>query len=50
MYIQIDVKDNSNPEGALRNFAKFIIRHLCQSPIFDKVASLRPGTLLKNRL
>ena len=34
----------------LRNFAKFIGKHLCQSLIFNKVAGLRPATLLKGRL
>ena len=38
----------------LRNFAKFTGKRLCQSLFFNKVASLRPAsllaTLLKNRL
>ena len=34
----------------LRNFAKFTGKHLCQSLFFDKVADLRPATLLKKRL
>ena len=37
-------------KGVLRNFAKFTGKHLCQSLFFDKVAGLRPATLLKNRL
>ena len=42
---------NSRPEvfckkGVLRNFAK----HLCQSLFCNKVAGLRPATLLKKRL
>ena len=46
---------NSRPEmfckkGVLRNFAKFIGKHLCQSLFFNKVADFRPATLLKNRL
>ena len=36
--------------GVLRNFAKFIGKHLCQSHLFNKVAGLRPATLLKKRL
>ena len=34
----------------VRNFAKFTGKHLCQSPIFNKVAGLRPPTLLKKIL
>ena len=34
-------------EGVLRNFAKFTGKHLCHSPYFNKVAGLRPVTLLK---
>ena len=33
-----------------RNFAKFKGKHLCQSRFFNKVAGLRPATLLKKRL
>ena len=36
--------------GVLRNFAKFTGKHLCQSLFFNKVAALRPATLLKKRL
>ena len=36
-------------KGVLRNFAKFIGKHLCQSLFFNKVAGLRPATLLKKR-
>ena len=36
--------------GVLRNFAKVTEKHLCQSLFFNKVASLRPTTLLKKRL
>ena len=28
-------------KGVLRNFAKFTVKHLCQSLLFDKVAGLR---------
>ena len=31
----------------LRNFPKFTWKHLCQSLLFNKVAGLRPATLLK---
>ena len=34
-------------KGVLRNFAKFTGKHQCQSLFFNKVASLRPATLLK---
>ena len=37
-------------KGVLINFAKFIGRHLCQSLFFNKIAGLRPATLLKKRL
>ena len=37
-------------KGALRNFAKFTGKQLCQSLFFNKVAGLRPATLLKKRL
>ena len=37
-------------KGVLRNFAKLIGKHLCQSLFFNKVAGLRPATLLKKRL
>ena len=46
---------SSRPEvfckkGVLRNFAKFIVKHLCHSLFFDKVAGRRPATLWKKRL
>ena len=34
----------------LRNVAKFTVKHLCQILFFNKVAGLRPATLLKKRL
>ena len=37
-------------KGALKNFAKFTGKDLCRNLFFDKVASLRPATLLKMRL
>ena len=33
-----------------RNFTKFTGKHLCQIVFFNKVASLRPATLLKKKL
>ena len=36
-------------KGVLRNFAKFTGKHLWQSLFFNKVAGLRPATLLKKR-
>ena len=39
----------SMKKGVPRNFPKFIGKHLCQSLFFNKVASLRPATLLKKR-
>ena len=36
--------------SVLRNFAKFIGKHLCQSLFFNDVAGLRPATLLKKKL
>ena len=37
-------------KGVLRNFAKFTGKHLCQKLFFNKVAGLRPSTLLKKGL
>ena len=37
-------------KGVLKNFTKFIGKHLCQSLFFNKVAGVRPATLLKKRL
>ena len=34
-------------KGALKNFAKFTGKHLCQSPLFNNVPGLRPAILLK---
>ena len=34
-------------KGAVKNFIKFAEKHLFQSLFFNKVASLRPSTLLK---
>ena len=34
----------------LQNFSKLTGKRLCQSLFFNKVAGLRPGILLKNRL
>ena len=37
-------------KGILKNFAKFTGKDLCQSLFSNKVASLRPATLLKKRI
>ena len=37
-------------KGFLWNFAKFTRKHLCQSLFINKIAGLRPATLLKKRL
>ena len=37
-------------KGALKNFAKFTGKHLCQSLFFNNIVGLRPATLLKKRL
>ena len=37
-------------KNVLKNFAKFTIKHLCQSLLLNKVAGLMPVTLLKKRL
>ena len=34
-------------KGVPRKFAKFTGKHLCQSLFFNKVAGIRPATLLK---
>ena len=40
----------SMKKGVLRNFTKFTGKHLCQRLLFNKVAGLRPATLLKMSL
>ena len=37
-------------KGVLRNYAKFTGKHVCQRLFFNKVADLRPATLLKKSL
>ena len=37
-------------KGVLGNFAKFTGKHLCQRLFFNKVAGLKPATLLKKSL
>ena len=37
-------------KGVLKNFVKFTGKHLCQSLFSNKVAGLKPATLLKKRL
>ena len=34
----------------LKDFVKFIEKHLCRSLLFSKITGLRPVTLLKKRL
>ena len=36
-------------KSVLRNFTKFTGKHLCEGLFFNKVASLRPATLLKKK-
>ena len=54
-YSDIVTSGSSRPEvfckeGILINFSKFTGKHLCQSLFLNKVAGLRPATLLKKRL
>ena len=37
-------------KGVFRNFTRFTGKHLCQSLFFNKVAGLRPTTLVNKRL
>ena len=37
-------------KGFLRNFTKFTGKHLCQGLFYNKVAGLKPATLLKTKL
>ena len=37
-------------KSAPKNFAKFTVKHLCQSLLFNQVAHLKPATLIKKRL
>ena len=46
---------SSRPEvfckkGVLKDFVKLTEKHLCQSLFFNKVAALRPATLLRKTL
>ena len=43
-------RSRSIRKGVLRNFTKFTGKHLYQSLFFNKVAGLRPETLLQKRL
>ena len=52
---EVVIQRNTRPEvfrskGVLKGLAKFTAKHLCQSLFFNKVANLRPVTLLKKRL
>ena len=40
----------SKKKDVLRNFAKFTGKHLWQNHFFNKVAGLKPATLLKKKL
>ena len=52
-YLEVSSAERSSrPEvfckkGALTNFAKFTGRQMCLNLFFNKVAGLRPATLLK---
>ena len=48
-YSQAVVRRCSIKNSVLRNFAKFTGEHLYQTLFFNKVAGLRPATLLKKR-
>ena len=47
IFIQNQSPGCSMKKGVLKNFPKFTGKHLCQSLFFNKVAGLRPATLLK---
>ena len=49
-YFKRSLRRCSVSKGVLRNFEKFIRKHLCQSLFFNKVAGLTLSTLLKQRL
>ena len=50
LIFQVDAQRCSVKKGALKSFAKFTEKLLCQSLFFNKVASLNPATLLKRKL
>ena len=50
LYFRISHQRCSIEKDVRRNFTKFTGKHLCQSLFFNKVADLRPATLLKKRL
>ena len=47
--VKVCLQRCSFKKGVLRNFAKFTGKHLCQSLFFNKVAGLRPATLLEKK-
>ena len=47
---EVVVRRCSVKKVVLRNFAKFTGKHLCQRLFFNKIADLRPATLLKKSL
>ena len=50
IYFRSNLLEVFYKKGALKKFAKFTGGHLCQSLFFNKVAGLRPATLLKKKL
>ena len=49
-YIKKQSPDVFCEKGVLRNYTKFTGKQLCQSLFLNKVAGLKPTTLLKKRL
>ena len=49
LYFRSSQQRCSLRKGIFRNFAKLTRKHLCQSLFFNKVADLRPATLLKKK-
>ena len=49
LYFRSSQQRCSLRKGVFRNFAKLTRKHLCQSLFFNKVADLRPATLLKKK-
>ena len=47
MKVQKQPPEVSIKRGVIKNFTKFTGKHQCQSLFFNKVAGLRPATLLK---
>ena len=49
-FAELFIDRSSRPEVICRNFSTFVGKHLSQSIFFNKVAGLKPATLLKKRL